>query len=34
MKEPGTDLSGINVSEIKTNDDALNTEKDKKNKCI
>ena len=34
MQEPGTDLSGINVSEIKTNDDELKSEKDKKNKCI
>jgi len=34
MKEPGTDLSGINVSDIKTNDDDLDTENDEKNKCI
>ena len=34
MDEPGTDLSGINVSDIKTNDDELDTKNDKKNKCI
>ena len=34
MKEPGTDMLGIDISGSKINDNELDSNEDKKNKCI